>query len=867
MIRFSVRTLARWISRRPNWCLAIAFTLTVAAMVLLTNRLSIEMDMSELLPEDSEVYQIRRDALMHGSFDFMLAVLEANEPDSRETLKAAARELASYLEDDRYIRTVTYTIDAEALDFGNEEADARLVALLTEEDWVELESRLRPNEVRKSLRTLLGFTLNPTVTQAQIRRRLDDPLNFSRVLQERIRVKSGPLKVNIRDNFFMSEDGQMVLVLMWPVAPATDLAFAQDFQQFLEGTRRGLFQRHPEWGSADAPEDSAFRVYFFGPHYETISDSRVVKDDFYRTSIMSFIAVMCLFFFAFRRPEALFFVATPLIIGVIWTLGIASLYPGRLTQVTIAFSAILFGLGIDFSVHLYNRYLEEVRLGRNNREALRQAIIETGPGIIAGALTTAIAFFGMMITSFVGFRELGFVSGLGILCCLAAVILVLPPMLAHLGTGRFGGFTKRPMSTFGLKRFHYLASAYPRITVGGALIVCIYLGFHARDVRFEDDFRMLKQPSDSYIALRDRISSHFQVPDTQVIIIAKGDTFEAALEDNDRLFRNIASAETRYPLIAKDSLRYFFPSEATQRRQLERMVNQPLDQVELTIRNAARENQIDPEVLEPFIDRLRRLQQAATKALASEAPPINLDRIDDRALQAFWTIANRYVISDPDREEWRIVTRLYPPPGPPWSTSVPPAFRGFLDNELRRPPDITGSVIIQEELRRVIIRDLAITVLVVLGAVLVYLLVHFGSAKKALLVLVPVIMSLVSMLGIVHLFDMHLHYLNIVALPMVVGIGVDAGIHLIQRYYEDDAQNLRLAVTRTGRAVMITGLTTIFGFGALSLANFRGIRELGLFSILGVSLTLFSALVVLPAMLRLLQPKVLYQGGQGDDLG
>jgi predicted RND superfamily exporter protein len=123
------------------------------------------------------------------------------------------------------------------------------------------------------------------------------------------------------------------------------------------------------------------------------------------------------------------------------------------------------------------------------------------------------------------------------------------------------------------------------------------------------------------------------------------------------------------------------------------------------------------------------------------------------------------------------------------------------------------------------------------------------------------------MLGTMHLLGMKLHYMNIIALPMIVGIGVDAGLHLLQRYYEDERRNLRAAVTRTGRAVVITSMTTMLGFGSLSLAHFQGLRELGLVAIIGVLYTMFGALLVLPAVLRMLDPRITYRGGPGDDLG
>ncbi len=102
---------------------------------------------------------------------------------------------------------------------------------------------------------------------------------------------------------------------------------------------------------------------------------------------------------------------------------------------------------------------------------------------------------------------------------------------------------------------------------------------------------------------------------------------------------------------------------------------------------------------------------------------------------------------------------------------------------------------------------------------------------------------------------------------MIVGIGVDSAIHLLGRFYENERHNMRLAIERTGRAIVVTGLTTIFGFGSLSIASFRGIREIGFLAIVGTICTLFASLIFLPAILNLLDKKFTYSGGPGDEIG
>jgi len=865
MHQLSVRKLARFVSIHPNWSLLITLILTIFALWKAKD-LQIEMDVADLLPDDLEVVKISQAAYNDmGSFDFMLAVVEVPDSADRELLKTAAEELAHALDDGVFINNVTYRIDPATLELDTKEGKARAISLLTTEDWDVLTEKLSPDEIEKSvvrLRSLLN-----AIPSSRYESVLQDPLNFSSVIAERTEIKSGPLKVNLLDNYFISEDGNMLLMIAWPTQPSTDLGFARIFKDFLEETKEGIYVRNPEFrGTGEEPR---VNISYYGPHYEAITDSELLSNDFYVTSFYSFAAVVLLFVIAFRRPEALLFVSVPLVIGVTWTLGFSSLLVGRLTQVTIAFAAILIGLGIDFSVHLYNRYIEEQREGQSGKDSLRAAVAETGPGIIIGAATTAIAFFGLMMTRFEGFRELGLIAGVGIISCLVAVLLVLPPMLSIMGSFRkIGEFTQRPMVEFGLNRFYHTATAYPRMTVILILMVAVYLGYYAQNIGFEDDFTKLQQPTEEYTKLKSRISEHFEVPANQLLVIVRGDTLQEALERNDQLFNRIQDLESIYPVIAVDSMRYFIPSFNSQEISLRNMSTFDVSQVETTIDRVAEENNLSPAIFDSFLEQLREFKTASIEVLETENYPVDmekLDRNDEGEEGARSKISQRYAYKTDT--EWRIFTQIYPPATEEWQGQVPEVYLDTLKLELEDKVDVTGTSIIQSQLRRIIVKDLALAVLVILLLITVLLVIWFQNFLRALFAIMPVFIGILSTLGIMSVIGMELHYLNIIALPMIVGIGVDSGIHLIQRYYENDERDLRSTVVGTGRAVVITSLTTMIGFGSLALANYQAIRDLGIVSIIGVGTTLIASLVLVPCLLNLTKKFVVVHGGGGDEIG
>jgi hypothetical protein len=124
------------------------------------------------------------------------------------------------------------------------------------------------------------------------------------------------------------------------------------------------------------------------------------------------------------------------------------------------------------------------------------------------------------------------------------------------------------------------------------------------------------------------------------------------------------------------------------------------------------------------------------------------------------------------------------------------------------------------------------------------LLIHFRRMGDTLLALIPVVLSLIWTLGLWSLFGFHMNFINIIVLPMILGIGVHAGLHLLERSREMGHRRLNLVMETTGRGLLLTALTTIVGFGSLAMAQFRGLQEIGLLVIIGVGTNLLATLII-----------------------
>ncbi|GAH34636.1 unnamed protein product, partial [marine sediment metagenome] len=208
------------------------------------------------------------------------------------------------------------------------------------------------------------------------------------------------------------------------------------------------------------------RIDYTGGYIMALDDEKMIRRDIILTLSLAFFLVLTLFFLTFRRKETFFFVSAPLLMGLAWTVGIASLYPRHLNMVTFGFFPILIGLGVDYAIHIYNRYLEEKRKGKDTLSSLETTLSQTGEGIVTGALTTAVAFYALTFTEFRGLSELGFLSGTGILACLLSMLFILPAILSWQSRLRPSSPEKiRPLSSFGLEKASRILLKSPKATI------------------------------------------------------------------------------------------------------------------------------------------------------------------------------------------------------------------------------------------------------------------------------------------------------------------------------------------------------------------------------------------------------------------
>lgn len=609
------------------------------------------------------------------------------------------------------------------------------------------------------------------------------------------------------------------------------------------------------------------------------------QSDTTKATIISLVAVALIFIFGYHETGRPLKATFCLLIGLAYTMGYTTLVVGHLNILTITFVPILVGMAIDFGVHLITRYEEELRRGRTEYQALDKAIVFTGLGIFTGAFTTAGAFFAMAVPDFRGIKEMGIIVGGGMLVCLVPMMTLLPVLLLrgrqNIVDQELGPVLEhREAKEIDRRaRIENMWLRRPWLTIAITLAITTWALLPARSVRF--DYNLLNMQS------RDLPAVLFQ--DKLIESSNRSVLFGAVIADSLVQATNLITALTNLPSVASvESMATFLADNQAAKLQLIREVKQLMAQLHFA--------EVDLEPAE--IIALRRSVWSlhgycglAAKAIKHEEPVIAQQLLDLRgALKKF---IDQLLRTNPEISSKKLAIfqqalfedvhttfgaiRNQDDSGPLTVRDLPEALRTrfvgvtgklliqvypkeniwnraeqerFIKEIATVYPDVTGTPVqlyhYTKLLRDSFVQAGYYSLIAIAGLVFI----HFRKLSSVILSLLPVLFGFIWMVGLMGVMDVPFNPANVMTLPLIVGIGVTNGIHILNRYAEE--LHPSILAKSTGKAVLVSGLTTIAGFGSLIIAEHRGIRSLGIIMSIGVATCMIVGLTFLPALLNVL---------------
>jgi predicted RND superfamily exporter protein len=668
--------------------------------------------------------------------------------------------------------------------------------------------------------------------------------------------------------YLTARDGQYHVVVTFPPLAGDELEDNAPAVAALRAARDRALEGFPEGITADVTGLPAISV----------DELSILGRSTITTTVVAGVLILAIFFGLFRSLRQTIFALLPLSLGTIITLAFVVLMYGRLNLITSSFIAVLLGLGVDFSVHLLSRFNEQVRAGVERKTAMRDAMSYSGPGIATGAITTAIAFLTTSTTEFTAYAELGIITAFGLLTMLALTFVMLPALISlQQGVnvppeppviGRLGGGLVRA------RRAIVVVSAITAL-VGGLSISAIpfnarYFDFVPKQV--EAARSLLKLEGDPEMSPVHANMTARSVEEARAFAAAAralpsvagvqsaSDLLPPLAEDGrlDALRAGLA-AFGRAPDFAALAAAPLTPEVL--RPRVQGLID-VLDEVRFALRQANRPTAAIEDAKAALVE-LRGVLEGLD-ALGRE----RLGRLHGEAaalLQRAWSTATAvaergaYVPADlpalfqerfasKDRE---LLAVYVTPAGDFWDREVAAGFSRDLE---AINPEAAGLAMNHHAHEQMIIDGFRMAALYAAGLIFVLLVLDFRRVDDALLAAVPMAIGWGWMLGVMALVQLPFDVANIITLPLVLGIGIDAGVHVVHRARESATVNAGVAklddiLRGTGGAVMVSSLTTMAGFAGLVAGEYLGSRNIGIAMVIGVGTSLIASVVVLPALL------------------
>ncbi len=615
---------------------------------------------------------------------------------------------------------------------------------------------------------------------------------------------------------------------------------------------------------------------------------KAFTSDTWTVSILALIGIFILFVISFRMWVSPLLAILTVIMGVTWAMGFSSFLVEYLSMMTAMMSVILIGLGIDFSVHIISGYTEKRNQGLDVRISMQETLLRFGPGIITGGITTGLAFLTLLISETVGMREMGIIAGLGIIFTMLATIIILPTMLVireRLLKNFNTSLPPKDVSYPFLGRIAVFTAKY-RWNMG--ILFLLITGFlFNRAVNMSVDYNYLNMEPVGLesIKLQEKLieafdlSSDFVMFTTDNLDDARKLTRQAremettgwvesisdylpdpdGLEEQYRflknLRRNLQSREIRKQMSSHDVKMYRKELERLEANIIElqdlaflggqdKVYNKAIKLVGEAGDSLARGNitlfinALDTGLTKIELTYFQQQFSTAFKSTIIEmanTEPLTLDNLPGEIKNRFTgKSGNIFIINVyPEKNIWEDSRFLY----------------RFTDEATELSEKATGLPPIFVELMDIMSKDGKKATYLAIIAVFLVLLIDFRSLKYALVGMVPLIFGAIWMMGIMEISGLKFTMMNILAVPLIIGIGIDDGVHILHRWKIE--KNLDIVYRSTGKAILLTSLTTMLGFGSLWFATYRGLGSMGIALFIGVGTCFLATLFIIPAILGL----------------
>ncbi len=777
-------------------------------------KLEFKTDILDVFPANAPKIEPFKDFITDfGSNGNLIIVLEARDKDMLSHLDIA-EDIAARFDRSPLINYVEYNVFASSkgLMLRN------FPLYLDGEGLGLLGRRLSRAGVEAQIKSNKDRIASPLFTPADEMLIAKDPLNLRQLITSTV-FKGKAKNFKGGTGYYLSTDGSMMMIIARPIGASMDFAFMDEFSRELLRITAGIEKDYGEVVS----------LGYTGPFGFALEAHSAMSREVYTTFAGTVVVIFILFQFVYRkRFLVLLLMGCSLFLSLSLTLTFAYFLFGGLNMASSIVAAMLMGLTIDYLLHSFNSLEDEYRESSDIAKAMEASFIKVLPGVVVGAITTALAFFSIVVTSFKGLHEMGLVAGLGVFTGLLASVFFMSSAVVWL---RPYIFKANKVKTLNDSKFYNLSwLARPALVLGAVALLASIIFIPS--IGFDSSPESLGIKNSQAERLGKKISSMVEQKNTPLIVIGRGESREELFDFYGLIEEKIAGLKLEGVVGDATSLSLFLPPPARQLAAIERLSEVRSSGVHL------KENffyalgkygfKID-DYYNGYIDNIIKAINVDTLIGLAQ-----LEKESDYKAGFFY-----------NREKLAVASYLYPSDGETgWDAQALASVERSLEL-LGDKVVITGLPVITGSLAGTIIKESSLASVLSLLAISLVLYLSFRSVKKVLLILLPISLGFVYTGTMMGVLGVDFNYINIGVVTLIFGIGVDYGVYMIQGYNTGGLKGLRCS----SRSVFMCALTSAVGFGSLMTMSFKGVASFGSIVVMGIAACVFAALVVLPAVL------------------
>lgn len=785
------------LQQKPGWLFSGACLATALAFIPLHRQLQVRASVVDILPPEWESVKAWKSfGQKFGSAGHLTVVVHS--PNPRKNL-AVVENLAKHLQANRDVNFLEYRTES---DFYRRHK--LLYISLT--DLREIERRVET-----------GFWIN---------RSKRNPLILDLLSGEEKDSAFGATNFeDLETKYFSrlkdlhgSRDSTILVLRIYPSFDVTDIHACRQFFQHVQSL------------AADVSADTTgLQILYSGDVFHSIqNEGRLFSNVLKTTRVALVLSVILLLINFLRFPAGTLLALIPVGMAVLWTLALTQRWLGPLGIITTPLGLLLIGLGLAATIHLLARYAEERRKRLTAKVAFETITLETGPAIAAGLLTLSVAFLTFRYTDFRALGDFGLMAGIGMVCTLVAVLAVFPSLLRLVEPlGLLNPMGKR---LYNIRNAAMRPFRHRRLMLSAALLISVALLMRGPQWRFQNDFTALgfgddkSRKADSLIVAADE-----NLGDPAVFLTPTSLEAQSVAEQ----IRAQADRDSNNAVGMVTTMRDLLPDDQEEK---------------LRITDRLRHS-ITPDILqkarEPLRSNLVKLKQNwPSRPLETRDLPLNyrlkfLGKNETRGVFV-------YVFPAQDSKEGinslRFANQVR-------SVNLGSGHAYYAGGW----PVVYGDLV-----ARMVPESRKAAYLGVL-AILLVLLVTVQSLRGALVLILPVLMTMFWMLGTMKWLHLKLNPYNLIAFPVAMAYATMNTLHLHHRYEEEGRGSLPFVFRRTGRVAVITTVVGAAGFIPMIFAEHRGLASLGLMATLGLVFSLLSSVLLIGGVFGVWEAKRLKQ--------